>query len=231
MGPKAGDEFPDSEAEDSDDEGEQLDQPPWLNHSRERSILTKSDREFLTDDKDISKQAARNTRYRIRERIHNGFLDIVLLWSVLPKKDFQQIFERLSNNSLLSVVSSHTIGFLYEGITHVFDSPEDAEDGFLTSLESGIQTVERNNNGKIADIMFHIKRREPDFDTIYTKLLQERATLDEFSLYVRENGAGDLMEDLSNKDKGIVVKIDSQKVSLVSPEDVKKIIEDEPSED
>lgn len=231
MGQKEGDEFPDSGAEDPGNEDEQLDQPPWLNHNRERSILTKSDREFLTGDKDISDQAARNTRYRIRERIYNGFLDIALLWSILPKKDLRQIFERLSNNGVLNVVSSNIVGFLYEGITYVSDSSEDAEDDFLTHLESGIQTVERNNNGKIADIMFHIKRREPDFDTIYTKLLQERATLDEFSLYVRENGAGNLMEDLSDEDKGIVVKIDSQKVQLVSPKNVKNIIEEEPTED
>lgn len=59
---------------------------------RYQGILTPKDRSFLRGEIELSENARRNARYRIRERIKTAFRDFELLHETLSASDRQQIF-------------------------------------------------------------------------------------------------------------------------------------------
>ena len=67
------------------------------NRSRPRGILTQADRQFLRGETDMSTQAQRNTRRRIRNRVIHAIQDFSLLWACLPDDDLELIFESTDN--------------------------------------------------------------------------------------------------------------------------------------
>jgi len=58
----------------------ELDFPPaYMEADRKTGILTQNDRLYLLDELELSGQGERNTRYRIRQRLIQSFLDLQLL--------------------------------------------------------------------------------------------------------------------------------------------------------
>lgn len=51
----------------------------WNDSDRNQSILTKKEREYLLERRELGSQDKRNTRYRIRNRLINALLDIQIL--------------------------------------------------------------------------------------------------------------------------------------------------------
>jgi hypothetical protein len=92
---------------DDDSQNEQV----WENTGRDRGILTKTDREYLLGERDIDGQDERNARYRIRQRLTEGFLDITLIALKMSHEDISQVVnnDRLSHEynpmSLLTLAS------------------------------------------------------------------------------------------------------------------------------
>ena len=62
------------------------------NRSRPRGILTQADRQYLVGEKELSTQAVRNTRRRIRNRVTHAIQDFSVLWACLPEDDLELIF-------------------------------------------------------------------------------------------------------------------------------------------
>lgn len=60
---------------------------------RPAGLLTTSQREFITQDIDLSGGRIRERRRHIRTKIHNAILDFSLLMDHLPEKDRKQLFD------------------------------------------------------------------------------------------------------------------------------------------
>lgn len=70
---------------------------PALDPTRERGILSEADRRYLlgeSENIESNKQVERNTRSRIRDRVFNGLLDLILLDSKLSTRDRELIWEK-----------------------------------------------------------------------------------------------------------------------------------------
>lgn len=89
---------------------------------RQRGILTKHDRKFLTDPnvrEKMSENAVNQKRYQIRQRVRNGFADFSILLG-LWEDDIEQIFEDygggLRDRTLIDTGVESTLRFLHAGL-------------------------------------------------------------------------------------------------------------------
>lgn len=103
----------DNHGEGTDSDIDELASESWEETNRKRGILTKGDREYLLGQRELSGQDERNTRYRIRQRVAQGLLDIQLLADYFPLSDIKQIVEK--NEDISSTpVSKNLIQFAYK---------------------------------------------------------------------------------------------------------------------
>jgi len=58
---------------------------------RKRGIFTEKDREYLLGETEKTGQDERNTRYRIRQRVIQSFLDLQLLVSTYPDEELEKV--------------------------------------------------------------------------------------------------------------------------------------------
>jgi len=71
---------------DNSDENQLADRP--------RGIITRTDREFLIGEQELDNQKASDRRYRIRKRLENALLDIMLLSEHLESNDRAKVFRQ-----------------------------------------------------------------------------------------------------------------------------------------
>lgn len=166
-----------SESETDDKENSR---PEFARVERERAILTKADRKYLLGEKELSEDAERNARYRIRQRVINGMLDIEFLSFFLREEDQTQIFE---NNGARHSVSPY-LDFVYSGLQLASESPEEGIAEFDEELRRAIVSVERNKNGKLAEVTFNVERREPDPDELFQKVISGDASMVELNTFM-----------------------------------------------
>lgn len=89
---------------------------------RERGVLTPADRRYLRGETVYdSVQSARDTRYRIRERLRNAILDFNLVTAYMGSDDLERVLDDLSPES-------------FDGMRMVLNSVEPGPDRPLLSL-------------------------------------------------------------------------------------------------
>jgi hypothetical protein len=63
----------------------------YRNSDRKRGILTKNDRGYLLGELELSGQDERNTRYRIRQRLIQSFMDLRLISREYPEEELEKL--------------------------------------------------------------------------------------------------------------------------------------------
>lgn len=111
--------------------------------NRDRGILSPADRAYLRGETKLaSVQSERNTRARIRNRIHDGVLDLELLVEHLSERDrkliFEEQFEGMDGTDAFDALVS-AIAFLYRGI-------DDTDLSFETVLREAVNVAEACND-------------------------------------------------------------------------------------
>lgn len=117
--------MPDESDSDFSDFDEWVDQnTQHLESDRKRGILTKKDREYLLGELEIDGQDERNLRYRMRQRVIAGLLDICLLGESYPDEELEDVLE---SDEITEYVVKHQPLHLYYRIARILFDNTDAE--------------------------------------------------------------------------------------------------------
>lgn len=206
--------YPDGGTDDDDVESggnDKLGRPEFSRVDRERAILTESDRQFLLGEKELSENAERNARYRIRKRTVNGILDIAFLNYFLREEDMTQIFESEKVQSNLTPY----LMFIYDGLQLSAESNEKGIDQFSDLLESAIKTIERNKNEKLTEITFKVNREDPNPEELFNKVISGNATMAELTVFMDVGDTSKLAEMVRNGEQ-IMIQMGEEKINATS---------------
>ncbi|MFC4359720.1 hypothetical protein ACFO0N_17380 [Halobium salinum] len=133
---------------------------------RDRGLLSPADRSYLRGESDLaSVQSERNTRGRIRDRVHDGLLDFELLTGALSDRDVELLFEKrlggddgtVAFDALVSAVA-----FLYRGVDHT-------DLDFEAVLREGVNLAEARED-RAATVTFSKTLHALDTDQLRRKL-------------------------------------------------------------
>jgi len=164
---------------------------------RDRGILSKADRAYLRDEKDLSEQGERDTRYRIRNRIKNGIFDFGLV-GVIDEKDRNMIFEEIGPRSAIPVLA-----FFLNGLVDLSDSINEGKELFEAILENTVLGVftNRDEDYIIEDVSVDITvdKRKPDLDALVRKYREDEASMDELQYIMASDEFEGDEELLSNR--------------------------------
>ena len=145
----------------------------WKQVDRKRGILTKDDREYLLGEKSVEGQDEINHRYRIRQRIIQSFLDLVLIRGYLGKDDLKQIAndDRIVNSGVESALATLSYELLYwaEDVTHPIDSFEKIVGNAVLSKTSP-EEIDGRMIEESAQVNIEIEQREVSVDVAVTAL-------------------------------------------------------------
>lgn len=208
-----------SMAEDSDETSER--QPEWMKFERKRGIITEKDREFLIHPGDYSKEAARNKRYRIRERIKNSLYDFSLL-TELKDNDVKRTFESMDDKGYVLRAATE---FLYRGLCLISDKTDSTEGELLEeTLKRSIESAE-HERGNIAttNIKINIDREEADSDELMQRLIGGRGTNNEFAYLMKSESIGSTFEELAKADKPIVIQDEDEEEIVMESETIQEM--------
>jgi len=126
------------------------DKPVRTDSDIQNSILTTSQRKFLQSNIQGTAKA-RNTRARIRKRVHQGMRDFRILSDCLEERDREKIFETENYPSSVKLQNDvkATIAFMYAGVG--------GESGFREPLIDGVQIGE--SRLRDSDTKFRVEPR------------------------------------------------------------------------
>lgn len=146
--------------------------------SRERGILTKSDREFLTGDSDIEPEShsERKSRERIRNRTKNALLDMWLLFEELEQRDLEQIFmpENDARSDSLAA-TSRALAFIFDGVgAHRLMQPSKPhKDPSEESLRRALELVGRKHEYFVQEVELEIEADRIPVKRLFRDLEEE----------------------------------------------------------
>ena len=197
--------------------------PDWIDADRKRGIITPSDRKYLAEKAEYKEQAARNKRFRIRERVKNAFFDFNDL-RVIGAKDRKTIFDQLGEEGPTLI---NSLEFLYLGITEMEERfGETGIDLFGELLADAIEEGERRR-GHIADVDVEIdvERTEPAQAEVMEKITSGTATIDEFRYFTQEGSLSEVLERLAEENKPLKAKdSDGTDRELLEADEVRKFV-------
>lgn len=84
----------------------------WKDIDRSRGILTKDDRKYLLGEKDLEGQDEINKRYKIRQRVIQALIDIVVLYIHLDDEDRKQIAN--DDRVATAITRESAVGLAYD---------------------------------------------------------------------------------------------------------------------
>lgn len=160
---------------------------------RDRGILTKSDRKYLVGEKDLSEQSQRDARYRIRNRLINGILDLSFLKFHLPERDRHQVAEKLfPPNDEGELRLLRPLSFLFRMLLDVEDDDLDAvttrfEDDIEVAILRELRAMDDSRDFlPQVNVTIEATREKPDPDDLLIKYKAGRETFDELR-YLRDH--------------------------------------------
>lgn len=146
---------------------------------RPRGILSKTDRDYLLGLKDYkNKQSEANRRQDIRNRIKNSIQDFKIIWSMLEKRDRDQIFNSLDDEIVDDSIEA-MISFAYLGLNQEMPRLERAIKRGISAGENVLSETGTKQIDVSIDISYY-----PDVEATKKKL--ERAPIN--SLTIEEIG-------------------------------------------
>lgn len=197
---------------------------------RERGIFTESDRKFILGEKDLSDQAERNTRYRIRNRLENGIKDLVLA-NMLDDSDRKQVSERTtSSNNIPQTTNQESLELIFRMICDVSEvDSSDPIENYGEELESIFKhIVKYDDPDALVDVSvdINIDSAHPDPDELLKKYEADEETFEEFR-YMEDheliNMDGQFWDHLLrhywDRDQSLSFATPDGEFATVSPED------------
>ena len=167
-----------------------------MSDDRDRGMLSPADRAYLRGETELaSVQSERNTRARIRDRIHDSLFDFEVLVEHLSERDRRLVFgDRLDDEGTAAfdaLVSA--VALLYRGI-------DDTDLSFETVLSEGINLAEASEDRAAVvdlDVTYHalsvetLRRKAAEGTPLsLTEIAYADAraevSADEFARYVRD---------------------------------------------
>jgi hypothetical protein len=135
--------------------------------SRDRGILTPTDREYLLGEKTYEAETSElHRRAEIRDRVVEAVADFQLLLERLGAEDREKVFDRILGNGVEEPSSRYNIegarsikdglAFLYLGILEYSD-PDDGHPLFGELLEAAVEDVEMDRGNTVKDIEFDVQ--------------------------------------------------------------------------
>jgi hypothetical protein len=151
---------------------------------RERGILSKTDREFLRgQNQDISDQAKRDSRYRIRNRVEDALLDFRVLEDHLAPNDRELIFQHFEFGDIVPVVR-----FLFLGANDMAESLEDAKENFEEVIETALLPVytvlDSDHITEDVDVEITIEKTRPDMQELRERIRSGEESIEELQFYL-----------------------------------------------
>jgi hypothetical protein len=105
---------------------------------RGRGVLSPADRAYLRGESTLgSVQSERNTRARIRDRIHDALFDFELLVERLDERDRELVAERLAGGD-----GTDSFDGLVAAVAFLYRLTEETGLGFETMLREGVNVAE-----------------------------------------------------------------------------------------
>lgn len=161
---------------------------------RYRGILTPSDRAALRGDADLDPEAARHARYRIRERVKRAFDDLSFLFSRLPDRDRELIFEEVVREPGTGEPLHELLEFVFLGVYDTadefrdpygngFDGPIDALETLVANGVSGAEW-ERGQDADVA-VEIGVDRWAPDPDAAIDRIESGYGCVDDLAYLVK----------------------------------------------
>jgi hypothetical protein len=125
------------------------------NLTRERGMLTKTDRKYLRGNIEYDdKQQQRNRRRHIRQRVRNGIVDFNLL-DMLEERDREQIFSEVGTSNIATSKVGSGKTELFVGmcamVELLYKVSEENGISFEEIIENGIQDAEEDLTGRQLD--------------------------------------------------------------------------------
>lgn len=168
----------------SDNEGYDFFDP-----ERDRGILTTADREYLLGERELSEQAERNTRYRIRNRLKNGIYDLALAARLQPK-DRKQVANSIFTDDLTGdSILYDSLGLLFHMVTDAEEGDTDEATERFEEVLSGIvkSVIKQEDEDVMVDVAASIdpEIKRPDIGELLERYENNEETYDEFQ-FLRE---------------------------------------------
>lgn len=162
-----------------------------FDQSRGRGILTESDRNYLAGESDLSEQGERDARYRIRNRLTDGLLDLAFLNRELQIKDQKQVAKNLfSNKPFGDGILTSMFQLLFRMDSYIYDSEDEWIDNIETIVSSAVhRELEREHEDALVNVTVDINPeiRRPDINKLVEKYEDWEETRDELR-YLRDEG-------------------------------------------
>jgi len=182
---------------------------------RKRGVLTSGQREFLESGAEFTDYKKRSD---IRKHIHSSIVDFQLLFTSLPEKDREKIFDprqapnvdydsplesggtdrgMAGNKADIEIESfrletaiSDLIAFLYEGLAK-YRTPHSRD--FDAILQNAIHRVEKRNNWTLERYNFEVDFDKSDqrLDEIHSRFENRQATMNEATLLLQQGVISD----------------------------------------
>lgn len=171
---------------------------------RKRGFLTKRDREYIFGEIDVEGQEERDLRYRIRNRVKNGLLDVAAL-DAYPDGELQKIISSADSPPDNIIVHLYTIAYrllLKSYGSTLAAGAEDLSGVMEDMLKHSIERVERHREGVVeVDVDIEIDRSDFDEDLILNKILAGNATTEEFWTYEKRGDIERLISRVETEGK------------------------------
>lgn len=184
--------------------------------SRPTGLLTQRQREYILNFDEFTGQQERSIRYRIRERLHHGLLDLILLNRFMPPpgewKSTLDSNADLPPDELIFVLTQ--LGYYFAHFADEEDYREHRTDSpskfFEKQVESGVSVAEagfRGEDPSVQKVDVDVDITHDDFneDTLFAKIVSEEASSDELWAYLSHGDQDRLVRFLEQGDREVSI--------------------------
>lgn len=175
---------------------------------RKRAVLTERDRSLIFGALDLEGQQLRDAKYRIRQRIINGILDMALIGTLIEHEDMEIIVDKLDDRENI-VVSEEPRHEVDNAISWIFQllfrmqliHSKNKGTPYLDDLEENLQAIFRTVYGP-GELSVSYERFEPDErkEELATKIVTGNADIDEYNYFVLNHRPEILLDLMEEKD-------------------------------
>lgn len=214
---------------------------PSSDLNRKRGILTQKDRQYLVGEIELQGQDKRNLLYRMRQRVRNSVLDMMLLGRHYPDDEIRKVSKQIAGEYEEAhppfIPTFGMVEWVYawakasDMVTQEGFRADTAEQYLEDTLSSVIKRWHRDNEGeilKMIDVKIDIEYSDLDLSELENKVYGGHATYGEFERFVRESNEEKVL-DLINylQDVGAVsVQLDQNTERGMQAADVLSLLDD-----
>jgi len=149
-----------------------------MTNDKPRSFLTKDDRAYLQNEKDLSEGSEFNTRRRIRERTEQALADFALVSRGLSRNDRQKLFKGGETRGMkpdpdFQENVRDAQAFLFhglEGITYLMGAGIPTDHPWKTTLFEAVKQVGMKEGYHVTEVPFSVNAEHVNIENARDKL-------------------------------------------------------------